>query len=193
MGLFSLLKGGNVSLTKNAPGLTHISIGLGWDIRQTEGAAFDLDASVFMVNEQGKTRSDSDFIFYNNRVSGCQSVEHLGDNLTGEGDGDDELVKVSLEKVPADVSKLVVGVTIHEAETRKQNFGMVNSAFIRVINQADNAEIARFDLTEDMSTETAMIFGEVYRHNNEWKFRAIGQGFSGGLKAMAKNFGVNIG
>ncbi len=193
MGLFSLLKGGNVSLTKNAPGLTNIAIGLGWNLRQTQGAAFDLDASVFMVNADSKVRSDGDFIFYNNRVSACQSVEHLGDNLTGEGEGDDEFIKVNLEKVPADIIKLVVGVTIHEAETRKQNFGMVNSAFIRVVNQADNVEIARFDLTEDMSTETSMLFGEVYRHNNEWKFRAVGQGFSGGLNAMAKNFGVNIG
>ena len=193
MGLFSLLKGGNVSLTKNAPGLTNIAIGLGWNLRRTEGAAFDLDASVFMVNADSKVRSDSDFIFYNNRVSACQSVEHLGDNLTGEGEGDDELIKVNLEKVPADVNKLVVGVTIHEAEARKQNFGMVNDAFIRVVNQADNVEIARFDLTEDMSTETSMLFGELYRHNNEWKFRAVGQGFSGGLNAMAKNFGVNIG
>lgn len=193
MGLFSLLKGGNVSLTKNAPGLTNIAIGLGWNIRQTEGAAFDLDASVFMVNADGKIRSDNDFIFYNNRVSTCHSVEHMGDNRTGEGEGDDELIKVDLEKVPSDISKIVVGVTIYDADSRRQNFGMVNSAFIRVVNQADNVEIARFDLTEDMSTETAMLFGEVYRHNNEWKFRAIGQGFTGGLAAMAKNFGVTIG
>ena len=193
MGLMSLIKGGNVSLSKNAPGLTKIFVGLGWDVRATEGAAFDLDASVFMLKEDNKVRSDSDFIFYNNLKSTCGSVEHMGDNRTGVGEGDDEVIKMDLAGMPPEVARLSIGVTIHEADNRKQNFGMVNSAFIRVVNQDDNTEIARFDLTEDMSTETAMIFGEVYRHNDEWKFKAVGQGFSGGLAAMAKNFGINLG
>ena len=188
----SLSKGGNVSLTKAAPGLKAITIGLGWDLRQTDGAAFDLDASVFLLNAGSKVRSDADFIFYNNKKSTDGSVEHAGDNLTGSGEGDDESVKVNLEKVPADVEKIAVTVTIHEAEGRRQNFGMVAKAFVRVVNQADNAEIARYDLSEDSSTETAMVFGEVYRNAGEWKFRAVGQGFAGGLGPLARNFGVNV-
>ena len=189
----SLSKGGNVSLSKEAPGLTKIVIGLGWDTRATDGAAFDLDASLFMLGENGKVRSDSDFIFYNNKTSADSSVEHLGDNLTGQGEGDDEQVKVNLASVPADVARLTVGVTIHEADTRGQNFGMVSAAFIRVVNGDDNTEIARYDLSEDASTETAMLFGEVYRNSGEWKFRAVGQGFAGGLGPLARNFGVNVG
>ena len=188
----SLSKGGNVSLSKEAPGLTKIVIGLGWDTRATDGAAFDLDASLFMLGENGKVRSDSDFIFYNNKTSGDGSVEHLGDNLTGEGAGDDEQVKVNLAGVPADVARLTVGVTIHEAQTRGQNFGMVSSAFIRVVNGDDNTEIARYDLSEDASTETAMLFGEVYRNAGEWKFKALGQGFQGGLGPMAASYGVSV-
>lgn len=189
----SLSKGGNVSLTKAEPGLKKIMVGLGWDARATDGGDFDLDASVFMVKEDGKVRSDSDFIFYNNLKSVDGSVEHMGDNRTGAGEGDDEMVKIELEKVPADVAKVVFTVTIHEAEARRQNFGMVSNAFIRVVNQDNQNEIARFDLTEDVSTETAMVFGEIYRHSGEWKFRAIGQGFAGGLAAMARTYGVNIG
>jgi tellurium resistance protein TerD len=188
----SLSKGGNVSLSKEEPGLKKISIGLGWDARSTDGSAFDLDASLFMLNSSGKVRADSDFIFYNNLKSSDGSIEHLGDNLTGAGEGDDEVIKVDLSKVPADIDKLAVGVTIHEADTRKQNFGMVSSAFIRIVNQDNDKEIARFDLSEDMSIETAMLFGEVYRHGAEWKFRALGQGFKGGLGPMAKNYGVNV-
>ncbi|MBQ7457291.1 MAG: TerD family protein [Desulfovibrio sp.] len=188
----SLSKGGNVSLSKEAPGIEQIQVGLGWDARATDGAAFDLDASCFMLNNAGKVRSDSDFIFYNNLTSTCGSVQHTGDNLTGAGEGDDECVIVDLTKVPADVAKLAFVVTIHEAESRRQNFGMVSNAFIRVVNKKDNQEIARFDLSEDASTNTAMIFGEVYRHNNEWKFKAVGQGYDGGLAAVAKNYGVNI-
>ena len=188
----SLSKGGNVSLSKEAPGLKAILIGLGWDARATDGGDFDLDASAFLLKEDGKVRSDSDFIFYNNLKSADGSVEHTGDNLTGEGEGDDEAIKVSLDKVPQDVQRISVTVTIHDAESRRQNFGMVSNAFIRVVNQADNKEIARFDLSEDMSTETAMIFGDLYRHNNEWKFKAVGQGFAGGLQPLAKNFGVNV-
>lgn len=188
----SLSKGGNVSLSKEAPGLKAILIGLGWDARATDGGSFDLDASAFLLKEDGKVRGDSDFIFYNNLKSADGSVEHAGDNLTGSGDGDDEVIKVNLEQVPQDVSRISFTVTIHDADTRRQNFGMVSNAFIRVINQADSKEIARFDLSEDMSTETAMIFGDIYRHNNEWKFKAIGQGFAGGLQPLAKNFGVNV-
>ena len=188
----SLSKGGNVSLTKEAPGLKNIRVGLGWDVRLTEGAAFDLDASVFMLNPAGKVRSDADMIFYNNLKSVDGSVEHLGDNLTGVGEGDDEVINVALDKVPTDVEKLAFVITIHEAETRKQNFGMVSKAFARIVNDVGGTELARFDLTEDMSTETAMIVGEVYRHANEWKFRAVGQGHAGGLGALAKNYGVSV-
>ena len=189
----SLQKGGNVSLSKEDPNLKNAVVGLGWDVRSTDGADFDLDASVFLVNESGKIRNDQDFIFYNNLKSSDGSVEHTGDNRTGEGEGDDEAIKVQLPSVPGDVQKLVVAVTIHDAETRKQNFGMVQNAFIRVVNAESNNEITRYDLSEDASTETAMIFGELYRHNNEWKFRAVGQGYNGGLAPLARNFGVSVG
>ncbi|WP_375243519.1 TerD family protein [Sphingomonas parapaucimobilis] len=189
----SLAKGGNVSLSKEEPGLTHILIGLGWDTRTTDGTDFDLDASAFLLSAGDKVRGDSDFIFYNNLRSSDGSVEHTGDNRTGEGDGDDEALKVELGKVAADVQKIAVSVTIHEGEARRQSFGMVSNAFIRVVNDVTGREIARYDLSEDASTETAMIFGEVYRHNGEWKFRAVGQGFKGGLAPMARNYGVNVG
>ena len=189
----SLQKGGNLSLSKAAANLTNIVIGLGWDVRTTDGAAFDLDASLFMVGDTGKVRSDADFIFYNQARSACGSVEHTGDNRTGAGDGDDESIKVNLVGVPANVSRLVVTVTIHDAEARRQSFGQVGGAFMGIVNAADNSEIARFDLSEDYSTETAMIFGEVYRHGGEWKFKAVGQGYSGGLYAMCQQNGVNIG
>ncbi|MGB2739133.1 MAG: TerD family protein [Cognaticolwellia sp.] len=188
----SLQKGGNVSLEKVAPGMTKCLLGLGWDSRSTDGTDFDLDASGFMVNAEGKVLSDKGFIFYGNLVSECGSVEHTGDNLTGEGEGDDEAIKIDLSKVPADVMKVVIGVTIHEAESRKQNFGQVSNAFIRVVNAQNNEEVARYDLTEDYSTETALLFGEMYRHNGAWKFKAVGQGFAGGLKAMAQQFNVNV-
>jgi len=187
----SLSKGGNVSLSKEAPGLKKIMVGLGWEGRSTDGAAFDLDASVFMLKSDGKVRVDSDFIFYNNLKSADGSVEHMGDNTTGAGDGDDEVIKVSLDVVPAEIDKIAFSVTIHDAEARKQNFGMVNNAYIRIANDANGTEIARFDLSEDYSTETAMIFGEIYRNSGEWKFKAIGQGFNGGLGPMAKNYGVS--
>ena len=189
----TLQKGGNVSLDKVAPGMTKIHVGLGWDERSTGGQDFDLDASVFLLNEAGKARSDSDFIFYNNLKSSCGSIIHEGDNRTGEGDGDDESVKVALPKVPADVAKISLTVTIHEAQARKQNFGQVSNAFIRLVNDETNEEVARYDLSEDYSIETAMIFGEIYRHNGEWKFKAIGQGYEGGLKALAMGFDIAIG
>lgn len=188
----SLSKGGNVSLSKEAPSMKIAMVGLGWDARVTDGSKFDLDASVFLVADGGKVRGDSDFIFYNNKSSACGSVVHLGDNRTGDGDGDDEQVKIDLSKVPADVKKLVFAVTIHDADTLKQNFGMINNSFIRVANSDNGQEIARYDLSEDASTETAMIFGELYRHGEEWKFKAVGQGFAGGLSALAKEHGVNI-
>lgn len=188
----SLSKGGNVSLSKEAPGLTAITVGLGWDARVTDGAEFDLDASIFMCGESGKVLDDASFIFYNNRKSACGSLEHMGDNRSGAGEGDDEQVNVTLTTLPATIKKMVFAVTIHEAEARKQTFGQVSNAFMRVLNQADGKEIARFDLSEDYSTETAMIFGELYRHNDEWKFKAIGQGFAGGLAPLAMNHGVNI-
>ena len=188
----SLVKGGNVSLTKEAPTMNVAMAGLGWDARVTDGQDFDLDASVFMVGDDGKVLSDASFIFFNNKQSACGSVEHQGDNRTGAGDGDDEQVKITLSKVPAEVKKLVFAVTIYDAEARKQNFGMVSNSFMRIFNNDSGAEIARFDLSEDASTETAMVFGELYRHNNEWKFKAVGQGFAGGLSALAKQHGVSV-
>jgi len=188
----SLNKGGNLSLSKSDPGLKNISVGLGWDVRSTEGADFDLDASCFLCGETGKVRSDADFIFYNQLKAPDGSVEHTGDNLTGEGEGDDESIIVHLDKVSPDIFKLAFSVTIHDAPTRGQNFGQVAAAFIRVVNVDTNNEIVRYDLSEDASVETAMIFGEVYRNAGEWKFRAVGQGFSGGLGPLAQNFGVSI-
>jgi len=188
----SLVKGGNVSLTKEAPSMNVALVGLGWDARVTDGQAFDLDASVFLVGENGKVLSDSHFVFYNNTTSPDGAVQHQGDNRTGEGDGDDEQVIIDLTKVAADVKKLVFAVTIHEADSRKQNFGMVSNSFMRVVNNDNGSEIARFDLSEDASTETAMIFGELYRHGAEWKFKAVGQGFAGGLAALATQHGINI-
>lgn len=188
----SLSKGGNVNLSKEAPGLSNIVVGLGWDARSTDGTDFDLDGSAFLVNATGKIRSDADFIFYNNLKSADGSVEHTGDNLTGQGEGDDESIKVNLKAVPADVDKIVVAVTIHDAGSRNQNFGQVTNAFARVVNEANGSEIARYDLSEDASTETAMIFGELYRAGADWKFRAVGQGFVGGLGPLAATYGVNV-
>ncbi|MGY0020866.1 TerD family protein [Streptomyces sp. cg35] len=188
----SLAKGGNVSLSKQAPGLTAVLVGLGWDVRTTTGADYDLDASALLCGEDGRVLSDRDFVFYNNLTSPDGSVEHTGDNLTGEGEGDDESVKVNLSAVPAQVAKVVFPVSIHDAESRGQSFGQVSNAFIRVVNQADNQEIARYDLSEDASTETAMVFGELYRHGAEWKFRAVGQGYASGLRGIAQDYGVNV-
>lgn len=189
----SLAKGGNVSLSKSDPGLNRMTIGLGWNPRGTAGTEFDIDSSAFLLTDSGKVRADDDFIFYNNKTSSDGSVTHGGDNRTGAGDGDDETVTVELNRVPEAVQRVVIGVTIHEADTRRQNFGMVSNAYIRVVNADTHNEIARYDLSEDASVETAMIFGEVYRHNGEWKFKAVGQGFAGGLAPMASSFGVNIG
>jgi tellurium resistance protein TerD len=189
----SLSKGGNVSLSKEVPGLQAVLVGLGWDVRTTTGADFDLDASALMVGTNGKILSDQHFIFFNNLTSPDGSVEHTGDNLTGEGEGDDEAIKVNLVAVPQEVDKIVVTVSIYDADNRQQSFGQVRNAFIRVVNQADNNEITRYDLSEDASTETAMVFGELYRSGAEWKFRAVGQGYSTGLSGIARDYGVNVG
>ncbi|MFF3286034.1 TerD family protein [Streptomyces sp. NPDC003023] len=188
----SLGKGGNVSLSKEAPGLAAVLVGLGWDVRTTSGADFDLDASALLLNETGKVVSDQHFVFYNNLTSPDRSVEHTGDNLTGEGEGDDESIKVNLTAVPSDIARIVFPVSIHDATSRGQSFGQVRNAFIRVVNQADGVELARYDLSEDASTETAMVFGELYRNGTEWKFRAVGQGYASGLAGIASDFGVNV-
>jgi len=189
----SLNKGGNVSLSKEAPGLTAVIVGLGWDPRTTSGADFDLDASALMCNTSGKILSDGHFVFFNNLTSPDGSVEHSGDNLTGGGDGDDEQIKINLAAVPAECDRVVFPVSIYEAESRGQNFGQVRNAFIRIVNQSGGAEITRYDLSEDASSETAMVFGELYRNGSEWKFRAVGQGYAAGLKGIALDFGVHVG
>jgi len=189
----SLQKGGNINLSKEAPGLSKVVVGLGWDVRATDGVDFDLDASIFMVDESGKVRNDADFIFYGQKDSACGAVHHQGDNRTGEGDGDDEAIDVNLAGLPAEIKKLVVAVTIHEAKKHGLNFGMVSEAFVRILNGADGTEIARFDLSEDASMNTAMIFGELYRNGNDWKFKAIGEGFEGGLSPLATSYGVSVG
>ena len=188
----SLSKGGNISLSKSDPGLARTLVGLGRDARATDGQNFDLDASAFLLTATGKVRSDADFIFYGQLKSPDGSVQHMGDNIDGAGDGDDEIIKIDLAKVPADVENFAISVTIHEADVRRQNFGMVSGAFIRIVNEVNDKEITRFDLNEDFSTETAVIFGEVYRHGTDWKFRAVGQGYAGGLKPLGIGYGVSI-
>jgi tellurium resistance protein TerD len=188
----SLSKGGNVSLTKEAPGLTAVVIGLGWDVRSTTGTDFDLDSSAIVAKVDGKAVSDKHFVFFNNLTTPDGTVEHTGDNTTGEGSGDDEQVKVNLAGMAAEVDKIVFAVSIYDADARSQSFGQVRNAFIRVVNQAGGAEIARYDLSEDASTETAMVFGELYRNGAEWKFRAVGQGYASGLTGIARDYGVNV-
>lgn len=189
----SLSKGQKVDLTKGNPGLSKILVGLGWDTNKYDGGSeFDLDAAAFLLGASGKVMSDEDFVFYNNLKHKSGSVEHLGDNLTGEGEGDDEQIRIELSKVPANIEKIDFTVTIHDAEARKQNFGQVSNAFIRIVDEANNKELIRYDLGEDFSVETAVVVGELYRHAAEWKFNAIGSGFSGGLAALGKNFGVNV-
>ncbi|SOD71734.1 tellurium resistance protein TerD [Jatrophihabitans sp. GAS493] len=188
----SLTKGGNVSLTKQAPGLTAVLVGLGWDARTTDGQEFDLDASAIACDANNRVLSDGHFVFFNNLTSPDGSIEHTGDNLTGEGEGDDEAIKVNLAAVPAEIDKIVFPVSIYNAEAGGQSFGQVRNAFIRIVNQAGGAEIARYDLSEDASTETAMVFGELYRNAGEWKFRAVGQGYAAGLAGIARDYGVNV-
>lgn len=187
----SLIKGGNVSLSKTAPTMKNVLVGLGWDARSTDGQDFDLDASVFLLATNGKVRSDADFIFYNNLRSADGSVIHTGDNRTGEGEGDDETLKIKLDTIPKDIDKVIFVVTIHEGQARRQNFGQVSGAFIRLVNDDNQMEVTRYDLTENASTETAMLFGELYRHNGEWKFRAVGQGYAGGLASVCAQYGIN--
>jgi tellurium resistance protein TerD len=188
----SLTKGGNVSLTKQAPGLSAVTVGLGWDARTTDGKDFDLDASAIVCGADGKVFSDKHFVFFNNLATPDGAVQHTGDNLTGEGEGDDEQVKVNLNGLPAEIDKIVFPVSIYDAAAAGQSFGQVRNAFIRVVNQADNAELARYDLSEDASTETAMVFGELYRSGAEWKFRAVGQGYTTGLAGIAQDYGVSV-
>ncbi|MFF2074858.1 TerD family protein [Kitasatospora sp. NPDC058162] len=188
----SLSKGGNVSLTKEAPGLSAVSIGLGWDTRTTTGAEFDLDASAIVLNADGKVLSNAHFVFFNNTSTPDNTVVHTGDNRTGEGAGDDESINVNLAGLPAEATKITFPVTIYDGTARGQNFGQVRNAYIRVVNATGGAEIARYDLSEDAATETAMIFGELYRNNGEWKFRAVGQGYASGLAGIAQDFGVQI-
>jgi len=189
----TLTKGGNVSLSKEAPGLTNVIVALGWDVRTTTGADYDLDASAILINEAGRVISDQHFVFFNNLTSPDGTVEHTGDNLTGEGEGDDEVIKVNLAGMAPDVDKIVFPVSIYDADARRQSFGQVNNAYIRVVNEADNRELTRFDLSEDASTETALVFGELYRRGGEWKFRAVGQGYASGLAGIARDYGVNVG
>ncbi|AVH22234.1 TerD family protein [Nocardia cyriacigeorgica] len=188
----TLAKGGNVSLSKQAPNLTKVTVGLGWDVRTSTGADYDLDASALATGPDLKVLSDQHFVFYNNLRSPEGSIEHTGDNLTGEGDGDDEVINVDLAATPPTITNIFFPVSIHEADTRRQSFGQVRNAYIRVVDSTTGSELARYDLSEDASTETAMVFGELYRHNGEWKFRAIGQGYASGLAGIARDYGVNI-
>lgn len=190
----SLQKGQKVDLTKTNPGIKNVIAGLGWDTNKYDGGHdFDLDTAAFLVSESGKVSSDADFVFYNNLKHPSASVTHLGDNRTGEGEGDDEQIKIELDKVPAEVSKIAFTVTIHDATARNQNFGQVTNAFIRIVNEENNEELIRYDLSEDFSVETAVVVGELYRHGAEWKFSAIGSGFEGGLAALCGNFGISVG
>lgn len=189
----SLQKGQKVDLTKTNPGLKSVIVGLGWDTNKYDGGhSFDLDTAAFLTNESGKVSSDADFIFYNNLKDTSNSVEHLGDNLTGEGEGDDEQIKIVLGTLPANVSKISFTVTIHEAVERSQNFGQISNAYIRIMSEETKEELIRYDLSEDFSIETAVVVGELYRHGAEWKFAAIGAGFQGGLAALCNNFGINV-
>ena len=189
----NLQKGQKVSLSKSAPGLTKVVVGLGWDVNQFDtGGDFDLDAAAFLLGDSGKAASSSDFVFYGNLKHSSGGVEHLGDNLTGAGDGDDEQIKVDLAKLPPSAAHVAFTATIYDAEARRQNFGMVNNAFIRIYNEATGEELLRYDLGEDFSIETAVVFGELYRNNGEWKFNAIGSGYQGGLAALCANYGVDV-
>lgn len=188
----NLSKGQKVDLTKGNPGLSKLLIGLGWDTNKYDGGSdFDLDASVFLLGADGKAPDEKHFVFYSNLSDPAGAVQHMGDNRTGEGEGDDEQITVDLSKVPAGIDKIDFTATIYEAAERGQNFGQVSNAYIRVVNEANGEELIRYDLGEDFSIETAVIVGELYRHSGEWKFNAIGSGFEGGLEALVRNFGLN--
>lgn len=189
----NLSKGQKVDLTKGNPGLNRLMVGLGWDVNAFDsGAAFDLDAAAFMLAENGKCPTEKEFVFYGNLSHGSESLNHMGDNLTGEGDGDDEQIEVILAKVPANIARIAFTVTIYDAENRRQNFGQVSNAFIRIVNEDTNVELIHYDLGEDFSIETAVVVGELYRHNGEWKFNAIGSGFQGGLAALCGHYGIDV-
>lgn len=188
----TLTKGSNLSLTKTDPGLERVNVGLGWDPRSTTGDAFDLDASALLLGVDGKVRSEADFIFYNQPATPDGTVVHKGDNRSGAGDGDDEVIAVDLSKVGSDVARIIFVVSIDQADTRRQNFGQVRSAYCRILNQDTDAEVVRYDLSEDAAPETCMIFSELYRHNGEWKFKAVGQGYASGLAGVASDFGIQL-
>ena len=188
----SLSKGQKVSLTKENPGLANVVVGLGWDINQFDnGGAFDLDTAAFMLDDSGRCPTEKEFIFFGNLNHTSGSVQHLGDNKTGAGDGDDEQIRINLAAIPDNISRIAFSVTIYEAEERRQNFGQVNNAFIRIYNENNGEEILRYDLGEDFSIETAVVFGELYKYNGEWKFNAIGGGYQGGLAALCANYGID--
>lgn len=190
----SLSKGQKVDLTKGNPGLSKVIIGLGWDVNKYDGGNdFDLDASVFLLGENGKVTTDADFVFYNNPTGGNGAIVHSGDNRTGAGDGDDEQIIVDLKGIPANIQRGAFTITIHDGENRNQNFGQVSNSYVRILNEESNEELIRYDLGEDFSIETALVVGELYRHNNEWKFSAIGSGYQGGLATLATDFGLQIG
>lgn len=189
----TLSKGQKVDLTKGNPGLKHVVIGLGWDTNKYDGGFdFDLDTAAFLVGDNGKVTNDLDFVFYNNVNHSSGAVKHLGDNRTGAGDGDDEQIKVDLSLIPSNINKVAFTVTIHEAQDRRQNFGQVSNSYIRVVDVDKNEELINFELGEDFSIETAVVIAEIYRHNGEWKFNALGSGFEGGLAALCNNFGISI-
>ena len=188
----NLTKGQKVDLTKGNPSLKNIMVGLGWDVIAFDsGADFDLDATVFMVGANGKCPTEKEFIFYGNLTHDSEAVQHMGDNLTGEGDGDDEQIKVDLTKIPSNIDKIAFTVTIYDSDVRKQNFGQVSNAYIRIVDETTGTEIIRYDLGEDFSIETAVVVGELYRHNGDWKFNAIGSGFQGGLAALCGHYGID--
>ncbi|MDE6679567.1 MAG: TerD family protein [Ruminococcus sp.] len=188
----NLSKGQKIDLTKTNPGLKNIMVGLGWDVNVFDsGSAFDLDAAAFMAGANGRCPKDTDFIFYGNLKHSSGAVEHMGDNLTGEGEGDDEQIKIELSKIPENIEKIAFTVTIYDADNRRQNFGQVSNAFIRIVNIDTNEELIRYDLGEDFSIETAVVVGELYKHNGEWKFNAIGSGFQGGLSALCGHYGID--
>lgn len=189
----NLSKGQKVDLTKGNPGLKSVMVGLGWDVNAFDsGVDFDLDAAAFMLGADGKCPTENEFVFYGNLTHKSDAVKHMGDNLTGEGDGDDEQIRVDLSKIPANISKIAFTVTIYDAETRRQNFGQVSNAFIRIVDEATGTELIRYDLGEDFSIETAVVVGEMYKHGNEWKFNAIGSGYQGGLSALCTSYGIDI-
>ena len=188
----NLQKGQKVSLTKDNPGLNNVVVGIGWDINRFDtGGDFDLDSAAFMLTDAGRVSNQDDFIFFGNLTHPSGSVRHLGDNLTGAGDGDDEQIRIELSKVPANISRIAFTVTIYDAEQRRQNFGQVSNAFVRIFDENTGEELLRYDLGEDFSIETAVVFGELYKNADEWKFNAIGSGYQGGLDALCNMYGID--